>query len=315
MGSDRPGEPPVVTEQAGDRRPGQLRKAGIALRIVEEVLSFRLQTQVDVKPRPAAVAERLPDEGEVVTAFRRHLAGQQLEQERLVGGGEGVVLAEGQLELPVLVLAVEGLEHDPGALGGVEHVLQDSVGIHQGPGAVDVGAGGVDRVEAALSVRLQQERLQLDAHHRAASVGLVLGDRALQDAAGRTLERLAVRFQIGNHHAGSVGPAFPHRGRVEDGAHVGEALEEAGTRVGVHLPIEAESEGGEAVPGGDSAGEKDLAAGEAEVVGPERADATEGGLSHGRWVVPLVSVPGTAAQPLLARSCPPPRVSDAARAP
>ena len=140
-----------------------------------------------------------------------------------------------------------------------------------------MGTGRVDRVKATLAVRPQQKRLEFDAHHRAASVGFVLRDGALQDSPGRTLKRLAVRFQIGDHHAGSIGPAFADRLRVEDGAHVGETLEEAGTRVGVHLPVEAEGEGGEAVPGGRGAGEEDLAAGEPEVVGPEGADATEGG--------------------------------------
>ena len=119
-----------------------------------------------------------------------------------------------------------------------------------------------------------------------------------------------MRFQIGDHHAGSIGPAFADRLRVEDGAHIGETLEEAGTRVGVHLPVEAEGEGGEAVPGGRGAGEEDLAASEPEVVGPEGADATEGGGRHGGGCTTCER-----ARHCRAPSTAEPQVSDAAPAP
>ena len=77
------------------------------------------------------------------------------------------------------------------------------------------------------------------------------------------------------------GPAGPDGGGIEDGAHVGQPVEEARVGIGVHLPVETERKGGEAVSGFGGAGKKELAAGEPEVVGPERPDAAIGRVGHG----------------------------------
>ncbi len=233
--------------------------------------------EVHVETGPAPPVDRLAHEGQQHSPARGDLPGHDLEEEGVVGGEEGMVVAQGELELPVVVLAVHRFETETGPGSGGHDLVDGPAGIDGGAGPVHIRPRSVDRLPATVAVGLEQERLQLDADHRGHSLALPTSDRVDEDVAGGERHRHPTPDDVGDDHGGAVLPPGTHRRLVEPGVAVGQTLPEEPAIVGGHLPIETQREQRDAVgrPARGLLWREVLATGETEMVGPEQPQPVE----------------------------------------
>ena len=109
-----------------------------------------------------------------------YFSSQDLEEEPFVGGAQRVAVAKREFELRRVVFGVDGFERDLRRVAGLPNGVQESVGVDRWSGAVDVGAGRVDRSPTSVLVGLEDVGLKLHAHERAVAQLLPISDRSAQ---------------------------------------------------------------------------------------------------------------------------------------
>ena len=247
------------------------------------------QREVDVDAGAGDAREGLAQEGQVeaqgpaggVGGGQHRLAGQQPEQEGVVGGPHGVAVLEGELELALVVLGVDRLHGDAGGFRPAHQFGDHPGGVRPDSGAVDHGPGRLVG-PGALKAAAEHVGLELDADLGGVAEGLPVGHRPAQRVAGRHRQGLAVHRQVADHDPGGVVvPALADVGGVEADLGVGQAVEQVGAGCGRHAAVVAEREHAHAVAGAlvGQPGGQVLAPGQPEVVGPEHPDAVPVG--HG----------------------------------
>ncbi len=175
------------------------------------------------------LTERLAHESEQKSVSGGHLFREQLEEKGIVSRLHGFVVAEGELKLWIVVLAVEGLDPESQTFGDLPDLFYDSVRINFGAGAVHVGPVGVDGLPTAVAVRLKQVGLKFKADvHLVAKfspVGYGFGESGPRgDGHG-----FAVFEEIRYDYAGVWLPRLAHVCELELSIHVAESLKEVGT--------------------------------------------------------------------------------------
>ena len=193
-----------------------------------------------MQPAPAPVGDRAPDERGQVPAPRRDLLDQETDQERVVGGRQGVAVLDVHLELGDVVLASPALHVELTVGGRPDHLVGHPVGIDGRAGPVHPVGGHRDGAPAILAVWLHEVELELvgDLRHEAARNPWFDGTPECEPRVHRTgrSPRLGVPHA---HHRVRL-PSGPHRIDVQVDLDVGQPDVELEARDGEDLPIERE---------------------------------------------------------------------------
>ena len=128
-------------------------------------------------PAPTPVRYRFAHEGEQVPPLGRHLPGHDLEQECIVGCIQCLSVAEGELELAVVVLGVDRFQLDAhlvGRLGALETEVQNLNANHIRIRFI----GALDSFAAALQEGMQRaEQLTRDNTRLTLNIAVGYGGR------------------------------------------------------------------------------------------------------------------------------------------
>ncbi len=236
-----------------------------------------LHREVDVDSAPSPVGHWFPEKCQVIAPLGGDLLGHHLEEKGVVGGLQGLVVAERQLELAVVVLRVDRLQLDAHVVSGVHDLLDGAAWVDGGPGPVHIGTRGVDRLPPPAPVGLEQERLQLESDLWAVAQIVPVGDDSLEDRARSQFHRRGVLRDRGDDHPGARLPTRSDGLHREAGLDIGETLVMRSGE-GLHHPVELQGEERHAVVAsllGARCGEV-LAPGEAEMVRPKESNTVIG---------------------------------------
>ena len=117
---------------------------------------FVAKGEIDMDAASAPIRDGLSHEGEQVSASGSHLPGHDLEQERIVGRRQRLPVAQGELELAVVVLGVDRFQFDAYCMSCLHDLFDCPAGVYRGPGPVHVGTRGVYRSPAPVIGGLEE---------------------------------------------------------------------------------------------------------------------------------------------------------------
>src|SRR5690606_33624584 len=228
-------------EDAADRLPRQVGQSVFGLLVDQSVFgSSTGEREVGVEATSATIGDRFPEKGEEQAVTESDLARHHLEEEGIVAGPEGIGVTQGQLELAVVVLGVDGLEREIDSPGGGHDLVDDTGRVDRRACPVDVGTGSRDGSPSPLTIRLEQERLQLDSDPGVVAVSLPGGYLELEHLSRRQFDRCPVTADIADDDTGGLLPTGSDVVGRERELDIGQARQDGGALVGRHLPIESE---------------------------------------------------------------------------
>ncbi len=245
-----------------------------------------LQAEVHVQPAAHQVGERPRHERRAPPGPVGELPRQLAEQERVVGRRHRVAVAQRDLHLRGVELAVDAFDRDATTPARLEDLPAEARRVERRTGAVDAVPRDTERLKAVRRVLRQQVELHLEPGHR--------GEAPLEPAVGGLPQRPphvdgqlpAVGVEeVGEHDVGVGLPARPTGGQIGTGLHVREADVGAVTGRGRHVTVQGLGEHGDGVVGRVV----ELVAGHVLAVGQPVEVAVEdpGDLCRFRHAVPL----------------------------
>ena len=177
-----------------------------AVGIVEDVPVAVPHGQVQVVARRAELLHRLAHERGDEPVRRGDLLDDELEEMRVVGRLERVVVAQVDLPLRAEVLLVRGDERQAHLRDRVLHLAQDALGVDARRERVDEARLLRVLLVAAARHGTQEEELELVPGDRAQAALVELRDRAAQELARRRGQLAAVEADVADRDRGRALP-------------------------------------------------------------------------------------------------------------
>src|SRR5207342_1512120 len=129
-------------QQAGDAPSCELRETLGIVRVMERVRSvLGAEREVHMQAAPAAIAEWPAEERREFPMSLAYLANEELEEERLVGGGDRVRVLDVHLVRRVVVLAAPSFDREPRSDRRVDELIDHAGGVDRHAGAVHAVRG------------------------------------------------------------------------------------------------------------------------------------------------------------------------------